>query len=271
MRTVEVEELKKIQLSILDEVDRFCRENNIKYWLDSGTLIGAIRHGGYIPWDDDIDLGMTRENYNKFQELFNKSNKRYQFYTITNNAKYLFPFGKVVDLETRLYEPDINGIELSINIDIFPYDVAPKDFNKIKKCYKKRDLYRRLAYAANKAAEIQGSAIKQILVKVLRVLLSVFPNGYFEKKIIKNAIFKEQNPMLYINAVGWGDYMYSASWVDEQIDWIFEGKKYRIPKQYDSVLRSMYGDYMQFPPEAERVTHHHFVAFKADNLEKDCK
>ena len=79
MRKIKVEELKKIQIQILDIVDTYCRNNNVNYWIDSGTLLGAVRHKGYIPWDDDIDLGMLRKDYEVFVEKFNKSNNRYNY------------------------------------------------------------------------------------------------------------------------------------------------------------------------------------------------
>ena len=78
MKQVTGEQLKKIQLEILDVVTQFCDANGIRYWLDSGTLLGAIRHKGYIPWDDDVDLGMLREDYERFLSIFNKSNDRYR-------------------------------------------------------------------------------------------------------------------------------------------------------------------------------------------------
>ena len=78
MREILLDELKKTQIEILDVVDTFCRENNINYWLDSGTLLGAIRHGGYIPWDDDIDIGMLRKDYDIFLKKFNEKNERYR-------------------------------------------------------------------------------------------------------------------------------------------------------------------------------------------------
>ena len=134
MKKITVEELKKFQLEILGVVADFCEKNNIKYWIDSGTLLGAIRHKGYIPWDDDIDVGMLREDYNKFSKIFNEKNNRYKFVCIENTPDLFVPHGKVCDTTTELYEPDETGHKTSINIDIFVYDNAPDDDKQVKKC-----------------------------------------------------------------------------------------------------------------------------------------
>ena len=106
MRRIYIDELKKIQINILDQVADFCNKNDISYWLDCGTLLGAVRHKGYIPWDDDVDIGMFRSDFDRFLNLFNQSNERYKVYNIENNNEFYYPFGKVLDTTTILYEPD---------------------------------------------------------------------------------------------------------------------------------------------------------------------
>lgn len=126
MKQMTIDEVKKVQLQILSHVAKFCDENGICYWIDSGTLLGAIRHKGYIPWDDDIDIGMLREDYDRFSEIFNKANSTYHFLCIENTPDFYLPHGKVCDSETILYEPDENGYKSAVNIDIFVYDNAPE-------------------------------------------------------------------------------------------------------------------------------------------------
>ena len=98
MKTINIKELKEIQIAILNDIDKFCKKNQIKYWLDYGTLIGAIRHSGYIPWDDDIDIGMLREDYDKFIKTYNNQATKYKLLACENDNDYYFPFAKVIDL-----------------------------------------------------------------------------------------------------------------------------------------------------------------------------
>ena len=262
MRKIELEELRRIQISILDVVTDFCEKHAINYWIDSGTLLGAIRHKGYIPWDDDIDIGMLREDYDKFMDLFNKHNSRYKFYCIENNPNFLYPHGKVLDTTTVLYEPDKKGNKLSVNIDIFVYDNAPNEDDKVEKMYDRRDKYRRLQELRCAKNKPRGNIIRRIFVHLVRGVLHLFPKNYFIKKILKNS-------RRYVNAktVRVGNFTaYSRIACDKSIfnEFIkveFEGKEYNAPIGYDAWLTAFYKDYMTLPPEEKRVSHHTFEAY----------
>ena len=275
MKKINLEELKNIQINILNVVDDFCKKNDIKYWIDCGTLLGAVRHKGYIPWDDDIDIGMLRDDYEKFMKLFNQQNDRYHFSSIEMDNNFLYPMGKVLDTNTILYEPDKkNGLKLSVNIDVFVYDNAPDNEDECNKMFKKRDLYSRLRYSQLYPNVYNHNLFSK---KIIRFFLNIYfrfiPINYYTKKIADNS-------KKYVNekTKRVGNFTSQTKFVGDKrifesfVLLEFEKKKYPAPVGYDEWLTNFYGDYMKLPPKEKRVSHHEFEAYileKNDLKEKE--
>ena len=265
MRKIDLDELKLIQIGILDYVSEFCDNNNIKYWIDSGTLLGAIRHKGYIPWDDDIDIGMLREDYEKFIKIFNKNNSHYKLYCNELDKKCPYALGKVMDIDTVLYEPNEDGVKIAINIDIFVYDNAPETLEETNKLYDLRDRYNYLRMYQN-FSYMKYDFFRNIYIKILRFILSFLPKGYFAKKMIELSKKNVSNNTGKVgNFLGCTRIHSNKSALAEITKVEFEGKKYNAPKGYDEWLTDFYGDYMKLPPEEKRVGHHYFKAYHLDN------
>lgn len=256
-------ELKSLQLKILNVVVDFCDRHDIKYWLDFGTLLGSVRHGGYIPWDDDIDLGMLRKDYDKFINMFNGENERYQVKSFETDNNFYYAFAKVLDTKTVLYEPDRkNGVKLCVNIDIFPYDTAP-DKKSAWKMIKKRDRLNIFEVARRHSGRARGSFIRRMAVSCLKAAVKVFPPDYFIKRIVKNAKKFKGEEFGYVTDFSGNDanFICEKNLYDEMMVGKFESGNYKIPKEYDTVLRKIYGDYMILPPAEKRVTHHKYEAY----------
>lgn len=270
MREIGLEELKTIQLEILDHVSKFCIENSIEYWLDCGTLLGAVRHNGYIPWDDDIDIGMMREDYDKFIALYNKnSDSRYVFHCGENDDDFSYAYGKVFDTRTILYEPDEEtGFKEAVNIDVCVYDNAPDNDMLLKFVYFKRDFYRimrslQLEYTPH------GGLVKSVAMIALRKIAKPFfkqkkKNHYIQKLIKNSKKYSEKNCRRVGNFTGLTKIVCSKEVFSEFQDAPFEGRTYRIPIGYHDWLCEFYGDYMKLPPLEKQVPKHKFKAYFID-------
>ena len=263
MEKIDIKELRVIQMELLDFFADFCDKHGLKYWLDCGTMLGAVRHKGFIPWDDDIDLGMPREDYNKFIELFEGENinPNFSFHSFeTDGGSWHLPFGKLFKAGTLLKQ---DGYNLEINVDIFPYDEAPDTFEGANKTYKKRDFLKKLNFLQSPRHNNNGNIIKRTVLGTLKFFLRLFPKHYFIRLIEKSA--KSNNNRGYTKMSNFccdiSMHPTAIKNVDRLIDGEFEGKLYKIPEGYADFLTCLYGaDYMTPPPEGKRKMHS-FEAF----------
>ena len=255
MRRIDMAELREKQMEILDYVAQFCDDHGIRYIIADGTMLGAVRHGGYIPWDDDIDVGMLREDYQRFSELFPLEAKEgYLFACSTTVEKWHLPFGKVMDTNTLLVQ---DGHNLGINIDIFPYDDAPEDPKVMKRMYDIRDCLKVLNAIQHRKEKPSGNVLRRLAVYVVRAVLRCFPEYYFIRRIEKSA--QQFNGIGYENLGAFTDESRittcKKAWILDRKLVPFENRQYKIPVNYDGWLQSLYGDYMQIPPVDQRKRH----------------
>lgn len=264
MKYISVDELKHIQLEILKDVDKFCRENKIEYSLAYGTLLGAIRHKGYIPWDDDIDIFMTRPNYNKFIQSYNGSNVNLYVISPELDNNYYAPYANVCDKRTILLEEgNVHTVEIGVKIDIFPIDAVPSNITAYKKLKKKiNDLKYNLWVKRTpfKDCITIRSKISWIYRKLRTILKS---QSSIQEDIIKIATSLDFQTSEYCDNVVW-DNIYARCKKNIYMDIAdieFENCTFQGIKDYDTYLRNKYGDYMVLPPVSQRVMSHNFKAW----------
>lgn len=263
---LEGNELRKLQmceLLIADEIKRVCEKNNIRYFIVAGTLLGAVRHGGFIPWDDDMDFGMLREDYDRFVEVCQKElSPDYVLQTWDTDENYPFSFGKLRLNNTHIMESfsSPSNSHDGIFVDIFPFDNAPDNYNERKKQERRYYLYKRVlwikkGYGQNIKEE---SMIKHIKYNVSKRLCSPVP--YRKVKNQFDKIIRKYNGYKTNRVVFDAPYSYEKNCID--IQWAkdlnvyeFEGHSYPGIRDYDAYLSHLYGDYMTLPPEDKRHSH----------------
>ena len=189
MKKISISEMKNKQLKMLVEFDKICRNYDLKYSLCGGTLLGAVRHKGYIPWDDDIDVMMPRPDFDKLMEIGLEND--YFFKSPISKDKsipYIYSYGKMFDKSTKLIEfPNSKNIESYLYIDIFPIDGIPSDsethlklYNKIHKLVLLNRIFEISFYNRN---DISKSFLEKILWSFIWIIRNILPSKYIIKKI----------------------------------------------------------------------------------------
>lgn len=252
---IEIDEVKKIELDILKHLKKICDENNIKFFLGAGTLIGAVRHKGFIPWDDDIDVFMFRDDYNKLINIFNNTGK-YKLLSLETSSDYYLPFMKLVDSTTKVNDDVLKPLnDLGIWVDIFPLDYYDEKLN-IKKLQilESKNVVSQNIYFKKSTGNFFRTLIKRIFYILYH---NKNPRNYAIK--INNILNKQKIPTKEC-CIGFSLCFPKDKWPTEFFEQQelleFEGELMPCPKQYREILTIRYGDFMKLPPENEQVNHH---------------
>ena len=262
-RPVTAEENRQLMLGAMDAIHSYCEANGLRYYLAYGTLLGAVRHKGFIPWDDDVDIVMPRRDYEKFIREFRT--EPYQVMHPALTPGYYYPFAKVVDSRTELWEEKLDApIPLGTYIDIFPLDGCGDDrqaaFDLItKKTYpwwrlwvmKLRDRKKKRAWYQQGAMYVIKGLLKPVSNKRIALARDRIAQlcGDMDTSRYCASTVEMVRPEEIVETEVYRDSVLLS----------FEGRKYRAPARYEELLRGSYGDYMTPPPPDQRVPAHHFT------------
>lgn len=267
MKKIELNEQKKLMTEMLDYIHKICVKNNINYTLVGGSLIGAIRHKGIIPWDDDIDIGLTNKEFNKLIELLKTNKSKYKLLYI-DSKNYLYPFAKLVDTSTVLIEKKILEIDdYGVYVDIFEYNNFPNSKLIGWLHYQKIKFYKILLGRCS-LKKNEGNLIKRGI-------------GFIAKKIGIKKLLNKYNKLnrkynkkncdyLIINWTAYGlkNEIQKKEYFNKYKIVKFEGIRAMITNNYHEVLNTTFGDYMKLPPVEKRISHHNTDIYWKDTNEK---
>ena len=259
LKPIGFEEAKVLELDILKQVATYCEENGLRYFLTYGSLIGAIRHKGFIPWDDDIDIQMPRADYLKLIRDFNEKIPNKELFLVSPDSSIArHPIVKIIDQRTVKVEPgyDYSNGALGIDIDVFPIDGMPENEKEYKR-WRRKLMWNYNCF--NAAKQLKEGSFKH-RVKLFLIGTHRYPANYWLEKAAK---LHAEYPMDACSYAGSMEMLYNGpgnrvrkECFDDYIMADFEDTKFRIPVGYDELLTSIYGDYMKLPPAEWQVTHH---------------
>lgn len=253
------EELKQIGLDCLLAVHCFCEAHHIMYSLACGTLIGAVRHKGFIPWDDDVDIYMLRDDYNRFLSSFKDDTGIYRAISLETSKQWRLPYAKVYDSRTYVIEQaNTNSGEMGFGIDVFPIDAAPDSYSEWVR-YEKRRVFLQRTFAMKKMVWRKGRSLrKNLFLYAMKTLMLPVSMRRFAEYINRYSQKYNSSPTSYLaeNCFGTPNNRFERSNFLGTVELPFENRLLKAMSGYDNYLRAFYGDYMKLPPVEKQVTHH---------------
>ncbi|WP_302491207.1 LicD family protein [Megasphaera sp.] len=252
-------EIKKIEVEILSDIVSFCQRNQLRVYLSGGTLLGAIRHHGFIPWDDDIDVCMPRMDYEKFIRSFQSEKEYFQVQSLLT-PNFSAPFAKVIDLRTSIKSEFSNrDIDQHLWVDVFPVDGLPESLEEVKKIYAKCNYYRNIYLLTDATLGKGKTKIRKYLKYILKPLANLYGKKRCCDKIEAIAKSYPYETCEYVGAITWGLYGAGERMLKSEFEKTvmveFEGRQFPTFSCWDSYLKGLYKDYMQLPPVEKRRTH----------------
>lgn len=261
MELLKLKDLQKITFELLVEFDEFCKKNNIEYVLGGGTLLGAVRHDGFIPWDDDADVMMMRDQYEKLLNIVKENPFSADRQIISYKDKtFARHYAKYVRKDYYRNEEGFAESDCPwVGIDIFPIDFVPADDSLYQKQVKQIAFRRKLLLSSVTVPNSGSSKAKKAAKNVIRPIAKMLGSFRIAESMDKIEQKYNSGSKEYIAALC-GMYGMRERWkyseYEPKIRIPFEGRLFPVPENYDIYLTNLYGDYMQIPPENKRKYSH---------------
>lgn len=262
----DIKEIQKIELNILKYFKSVCVANGLRYYMAFGTLIGCVRHKGFIPWDDDIDVFMPYSDYLKLVQIFkNSDQKKYKLVSYETDDRYTAALPKIIDTDTHLIQNYgfVEKVELGLYIDIFPLAGTGNDLNEVRHNLMEQKKIADQWCRADTAMFVPRDSwkIKGLLRWFRNLPCKMKGYRYYIKQINQYMYGHSFDDYKFVTRFGlpfedFYDYLWKKEDFGEGVELEFEGDTYCVPQNYDHLLTQMYGDYMKLPPKEKQVTIH---------------
>ena len=264
------QEIQSISLEILKQVTDICEQLNLRYFIMYGTLIGVVRHKGFIPWDDDVDIMMPRPDHDKLVDyLLSNPIENMKVFNRGTCKEYPYMITRISDDRYYLDMENEKPFGMGVFIDIYPFDGLGDTQKEALSYGMKGDRLSSFCYQATRehfAIETTTSFWRKMLKWPVYMFSKLIGKDYFQNKIESLNGKYQYDESEYVGCFVWlsGGMkdIFKREWFDEYIMAKFEDCDFRIPKKYDEVLKHGYGNYMILPPEEERIGHHYYKVYK---------
>lgn len=261
MKKLNLADIQAVEINILKYIEKIAIRENIPYYLGFGSLLGAVRHQGFIPWDDDMDIWVPRKYYEHFLEVL-QGEEQFQVISMYNTEDYVNPWAKVIDNTTILLEREEKNVDgMGIFVDVFPLDNLPRQGALQSVFFIKARTLKWIRYFANKSLkEYEKAGILEKL-KIRVAQLYGYRKALLQLDSMCKAIKENESEFVGVPVVDTKSYIFCREDFLNKKYVAFEQDKFPIPEGAANILKEIYNDYMKLPPESERITKHKFDVY----------
>lgn len=267
------------ELEILTRIDKICKQLNLEYFLIYGTLLGAVRHHGFIPWDDDLDIAMPREDYAKFIDYFDTNADQLLplrcVYGWTDK-KYSYAMSRITDMNYKLVYTDRGPYakeDMGLFVDVYPYDGMGNDLKSAIKIMKRSTNTLNWIRRATLHTPVKtDNKIKKAVQPFVYSFAKRRGKDFYHDKLISYISSNSYKDSSYVGLLVWdssADCIFEKDKIEPLTQIQFNGRKFNAPKDSDYVLKTIYGNYMELPPVEQRVPTHYYGAYLRSDWEKE--